>query len=152
MSNDVLVLNASYEPLTRVSWQRAAKLVFSGKTVVTEAHDDKFIRHKGEEVMEWPKTILLTRYIRVPYIYKELPYTKAGVLKRDNYLCVYCLGKADTVEHILPQSTHPELARDWMNTVAACFDCNNKRGDRPLSETSLVMQFEPHIPFGVRRK
>ena len=152
MSREVLVLNASYEPLSHVSWEKAVRLVFKGKAYVHESVEGKYIHHKGEPIMEWPKTVILSKYATIPYIYGPTPFSKHGVLKRDNYTCAYCLGKADTVEHILPQSTHPELARDWENCVAACFDCNNKKQDKPLSATGMKLLIQPYTPHGVRRR
>ena len=148
--SDVLVLNASYEPLTRVNWERAMILVVSGKAVIDEAVEGKFIRSKTME-FALPKVIRLLKYVRVPFVYGEVPWTKAGVMKRDNNVCVFCGKHADTVEHLLPQSRWPELSRDWMNTVAACFKCNNKKGDRTLEEAHMETLYEPHVPHKIRR-
>lgn len=48
--NDVLVLNASYEPLARVSWERAITLVIAKKAVIEEALEDRLIRSQHGEV------------------------------------------------------------------------------------------------------
>ena len=43
----VLLLNASYEPLTVVSWKRAMTLVISGRAEMVEQAGDRIIRSAG---------------------------------------------------------------------------------------------------------
>ena len=148
--SDVLVLNASYEPLSRVSWESAIRLVVTDKAVIDEAVPDRFIHHKNGK-FPWPKVLRLVNYVNVPFIYGEVPWTKQGVMKRDKYVCIFCGKKADTVEHLLPQSRWPELSRDWMNTAAACFKCNNKKGARTLEEAHMKTLYEPTVPHKIRR-
>jgi 5-methylcytosine-specific restriction endonuclease McrA len=148
--SDVLVLNASYEPMHRVSWQRAITLVVQNKAVIDEVVPDKWI-HYASGQFPWPKILRLVNYVKVPYQYGEVPWTKNGVLKRDKYVCIFCGKHADTVEHLQPVSRYPELARGWMNTAAACFKCNNKKSDRTVEEAGLELLFEPSVPYQLRR-
>lgn len=50
------------------------------------------------------------------------------ILERDGYVCAYCGGKADCVDHVIPwaysQSNSPS------NLVASCTDCNAMVSDR----------------------
>lgn len=52
------------------------------------------------------------------------------ILVRDNYICQYCGGKANTADHVKPKKTHPELALDPDNGVACCATCQNQKGDQ----------------------
>jgi 5-methylcytosine-specific restriction endonuclease McrA len=56
------------------------------------------------------------------------------VLVRDGYSCQVrgprCRGHANTVHHVLPSSTHPELFWDPSNLQAACHSCNYGGGAR----------------------
>lgn len=149
--NDVLVINATYENLGRIAWQRAITLVISEKAIIEDAVPDKFIRHPGGS-FPFPKVVRLLRYVKVPFAYGDVPWTKAGVLKRDHYKCAYCEKEADTVDHILPMSRYPELGRDWMNTVAACFKCNNAKSARTPEEAHMVLLIEPSVPKGFHRR
>ena len=63
---NTLVLNASYEPLTTVSLQRAVVLVLQDKAVVEHAHPLGVIRGTGVSVPV-PRVIRLRRYVRVPF-------------------------------------------------------------------------------------
>jgi 5-methylcytosine-specific restriction endonuclease McrA len=148
--SDVLVLNASYEPLARVSWERAMRLVVADKAVIDEAEPDKFVRHKNGK-FPWPKIIRLVRYVKIKFLYGEVPFSKAGVLKRDNYLCAYCNKKANTIDHIFPVSRGGEV-RDWMNVVASCYPCNSRKDARTPEEAHMELLFQPFIPKGVRRR
>lgn len=149
--SDVLVLNASYEPLNRVPWSRAMRLIVQEKAVVDEAEPGKFVRHKNGSY-PWPKIIRLVRYVKIKFVYGEVPFSKNGVLKRDNYLCAYCNKKANTIDHINPVSRYPEGARDWMNVVSSCFPCNQYKNDRTPKEAHMKLLFEPFVPKGVRRR
>ncbi len=47
--------------------------------------------------------------------------------------CAYCeirLGSLE-IEHIQPQSTHPELVTDWSNLLLACGYCNKFKSNKP---------------------
>jgi hypothetical protein len=44
--------------------------------------------------------------------------------------CVYCGGKADTKEHVIPVSQGG--GNDWSNVTVACRQCNMMRGNTPL--------------------
>jgi len=51
---------------------------------------------------------------------------RARVLSRDNYICQYCGGEADTVDHIIPRRLGG--LDDDGNLLAACSRCNNAKG------------------------
>ena len=71
----------------------------------------------------------------------ELPF---GVLRRDQHICAYCGGRADTVDHILPRCRGG--GDTWFNLVAACQSCNGLKGDRTPQEAGMTMirkAFEP---------
>ncbi len=62
----------------------------------------------------------------------EPTLTKEMLLARDRYLCAYCaqsfrFGELD-MEHNVPISKGG--ATSWMNLVAACKACNNRKADR----------------------
>lgn len=144
MTAAVLVLNASYEPISRTRIQRAMALVVSGRAVIEEAVPDMWVRHKSGRY-PWPKLIRLLKYVRVPFRYGPEAWSRAGVLRRDNYKCVFCGKHADTLEHIVPTSRGGD-PRGWLNTAAACSPCNGKKSDRTLKEARMKLLFEPHIP------
>lgn len=144
MSGKVLVLNASYEPISLTRFGRAMAMIVNGTAVVEEAIPDKFVRH-ASGMIPWPRVLRLIRYVKVPFRAGPTPWSRRGVLERDGHTCVFCSKHANTIEHILPKSRGGE-ARCWLNTVAACSPCNNKKGNRTLEESGMVLLFEPFIP------
>jgi len=41
---ETLVLSTGYEPLARITWQRAIQLLFLGKVEIVEEYDDRLVR------------------------------------------------------------------------------------------------------------
>ena len=52
------------------------------------------------------------------------------VLARDNFVCHYCGGDADQVDHVIPVSKAPELVMSFDNAVACCKRCNVQKGNK----------------------
>lgn len=79
------------------------------------------------------------------YASGRLQYTRAGVLKRDKYLCAYC-GKpgATTMDHVVPRSRGGR--GEWLNAVAAHSGCNEKKGSRTPEEAGMPLLWQPWIP------
>jgi 5-methylcytosine-specific restriction endonuclease McrA len=78
----------------------------------------------------------------------QMPVTNERLFKRDRHVCAYCGGRFTdlqlTREHILPRSRD---GRDtWMNLVAACKDCNNRKDDRTPEEARMPLLYLPYVP------
>ena len=66
------------------------------------------------------------------------------MLLRDGRRCGYCAGHGTTVDHILPRSRGGR--NTWLNTIAACEGCNQRKGDRTPAEAGMVLRFEATTP------
>ena len=55
------------------------------------------------------------------------------ILSRDNFVCYYCGGDADQVDHVIPVSKAPDLVLSADNAVACCKRCNVAKGNRSQS-------------------
>ncbi len=135
----VALLNASYEPLGKVSFQHAVKMLFREVATVEEPHGDRMIGPHP-----WPKVIRLVRYVVAKWLYRPAGFTRQGVIKRDRQRCAYCGGRATTVDHLLPQSRGGGWT--WLNTVAACEPCNGRKANRTPAEAGMRLRFEPYSP------
>lgn len=51
-------------------------------------------------------------------------------LNRDGHTCGYCGQAADTVDHIVPVASNPEMALSLDNLISACKSCNSAKGSR----------------------
>lgn len=143
LSFQVLVLNASYEPLHFCSARRAIVLLMKGKAVDVEC-DGNFFRSPSRTI-RLPVVIKLSRYIVLP-AKREVAFSKRNIFKRDNYSCQYCGASSPelTLDHIVPRSRGGLTT--WENVVVACQSCNLKKGNRPLAETSLKLLRKPKKP------
>jgi 5-methylcytosine-specific restriction endonuclease McrA len=141
----VLLLNATFEPLTALPLRRAVVLVVCGKAVVLHGDSAGLVLHSANRTVEVPSVIKLSTYVRVPYR-ARVPLTRAGLMYRDRYRCAYCGGRADTIDHVVPRSRGG--AHSWQNCVASCARCNHRKADRMLSELGWGLRTTPSAPRG----
>lgn len=144
----ITLLNATYEPLQTVSLTRAIRLLAREKAEILEYEDNVYIRSAtGEEIWPMPKVLRLIRRVKVNLdkIYGPPQVSKKGILTRDNHICAYCGAHgANTVDHIHPRSKGGKST--WMNLVAACRDCNNRKRDRSPEEAGMKLRVTPYAP------
>ena len=144
----VLVLNASFEPVSITRAKNALKLLVKGAAVAEEDY--------GVEVypgIPLPCVIRLRNYKKIPIRISIL--TRSNIYARDRYLCQYCGSKEGstriihgkpvkvilTLDHVLPESRGGPWV--WDNLVSACRECNLKKGDRTPEESGMALL---HIP------
>jgi 5-methylcytosine-specific restriction endonuclease McrA len=144
--NQVLVLNASYEPLNVTSVRRAHVLVFKGKAEVIE-HLEQPLR-SATDTYPWPHVIRLVQYVRVPRAIKR-KISRRALFARDGWRCVYCGNAAGrlTLDHVVPRSRGGESV--WENVVTSCAPCNHRKGNRTLEEAQMVLHLLPKAPAPV---
>lgn len=61
--------------------------------------------------------------------------------------CQYCgtkVGKNATIDHVIPKSRSGKT--DYLNCVASCHACNNKKADRTPNEASMKLMKKPRNP------
>ncbi len=138
----VLLLNATFEPLTVVTAKRAVVLMLTGKAECVQAALEGAF-HSESLTIPAPSVMRLSRYVRVPYR-RSVPMTRAGVLRRDGRRCAYCGKRADTIDHVVPRSRGGQ--HTWDNCVAACRLCNSRKADRLLAELGWTLAALPSPP------
>src|SRR2546422_7989956 len=112
----VLVLNASYEPLNVTSVRRAHVLVYKGKAEVIEELDQPL--HSATDTYPWPHVIRLVSYVRVPRAVQR-KISRRALFARDSWRCVYCGTTAGplTVDHVIRRSRGGEPVRENVRTA-----------------------------------
>lgn len=141
MTSSALLLSVGYEPLHIVAGRRALVLVLGGKAdVVTEGDE---VVHSEHLEMPVPSVIRLRYFVRVPFR-AHLPLTRRNVVTRDRGRCVYCGGRGNTVDHVIPRSRGGEHV--WHNVVTACLRCNGHKADRTLDELGWSLGVTPRAP------
>jgi 5-methylcytosine-specific restriction endonuclease McrA len=140
---DVLVLNFTYEALNITSFQRAVKLIFSGKAEVVTGRSQMLKSTRYE--MRLPSIIRMLYYIRRPM--QKVALTKKNILLRDDYTCQYCNLKGErlmTVDHVVPKSKGGPST--WENLVCACMRCNNRKNNRTPDHANMPLKRKPKAP------
>ena len=140
-----IILNADYTFLNIVSWQKAITLIVKGKTEVLR-HTEKVVSNFEKTVIfKIPAVMRLIKIIRV--IYRTgVPFNKRNVIVRDEFKCSYCgiESKSLTVDHVIPLSKGGKS--NFENCVAACKECNAKKGNKLPSEIHMYIQKRPYHP------
>ena len=123
----VLVLNASYEPLNVTTVRRAHVLVFKGKAEVIEELDQPLRSATG--AFPWPHVIRLVQYVRVPRTLQR-KISRRALFARDGWRCMYCGTTSGrlTLDHVVPRSRGGDSV--WENVVTSCAPCNMRKGNR----------------------
>src|SRR5262245_62126607 len=146
---DVLVLNATYEPLAVLDARRAVVLLLDEKADLIERDANRRAVRSPSVEVPMPAVVRLRHLVKAPRR-ASVPISRQGVLLRDRYECAYCLDQwADTVDHVVPRSRGGR--HEWRNVVAACRPCNHRKGDRLLTELGWRLRFQPTEPTRARR-
>ncbi|MFI6310497.1 HNH endonuclease [Nocardia fusca] len=141
----VLLLNATYEPLTALTARRAIVLLVCDKADAVHHDPTGPVLHSAGAAVSIPSVIRLRTYVRVPYR-ARVPMTRAALMQRDRYRCGYCGGKAETIDHVVPRSRGGE--HSWENCVASCAPCNHRKADKLLSELGWTLRAPLVSPKG----
>jgi 5-methylcytosine-specific restriction endonuclease McrA len=138
----VLVLNASYEPLNVCTVRRAHVLVFKGKAEVLEELHQPL--RSATSTFPWPHVIRLLQFVRVPRAVKR-KISRRALFARDGHRCVYC-GATNrlTLDHVVPRSRGGDSV--WENVVTSCAPCNLRKGNRLPEEVEMRLLVSPRPP------
>jgi len=147
LNRKVLLLNASYEPLSLVTAPKALTLVWRRVAEVLEPDRGRFVRTTRFE-FELPSVIRLTQYIPIRQRQNRVT-NRHRIFARDRYRCQYCGRRGTafdlTLDHILPKSRGGRTVAD--NLVTACRACNNRKGDRTPEEARMPLLTNPAALF-----
>ena len=140
-----LILNADYQPLSYYplslwSWQDAVKAVFLDRVAVVNEYEQT-VRSASFE-MPIPSVVALKDYVPQN---RSPAFTRFNLFLRDGFECVYCGSSNElTFDHLIPRrlggKTH------WNNIVAACSNCNLKKGGRLARDAGMRLRQQPFRP------
>lgn len=141
---NVLLLNASYEPLRVINWKRALTLFFAGKVEVLEEYN-RDIRSVSLTI-RLPAVVRLLNLIRVKT--RGVKFSRQHIYARDKYECQYCSRRLPpgelTYDHVIPRSRGGQT--DWTNIVTCCIPCNRRKGGKLLEQSGLRLRQPPQEP------
>ncbi len=142
LSANVLLVNASYEPMAVVALRRAVGLLYIEKAETVETNG--VILHSPSTAFPAPSVIRLTHYISPAR--RRIKFNRKNVLRRDGFRCQYC-GRKDaglTIDHVIPLALGGK--HKWGNVVACCHSCNNRKADRPPEKAKMKLRSRPREP------
>ena len=143
--NPSLVLNADYRPLSYLplsiwSWKDTIKGVFMDRINVV-AEYDKYVNSPSIKI-KIPSVVVLKEYIKPV---RSNAFTRFNLFLRDEFQCQYCGSKDDlTFDHVLPRAQGGKTT--WENVVAACSNCNLKKGSKSIKKSRLKLLKVPVRP------
>src|SRR5262245_6584205 len=98
-----LLLNATYEPIRVVSWQRAMTLWVQEKVEIIDTHDREV--RAVTFSFRLPSIVRLLRFVKVRNRH-QVKFSRANIYLRDDYRCQYCSRKFApedlTFDHVVP--------------------------------------------------
>jgi 5-methylcytosine-specific restriction endonuclease McrA len=143
LNKHVLVLNQNYEPLSVCSVKRAVVMVLLERAEIIETLDGYKLRSSSRSIPV-PSVVKLATFIRLPV--KNVLLSRKNIIKRDGGSCQYCGQKASqmTVDHVIPKNKGGQDT--WENLVAACGECNNRKGQRTPEQADMILQRKPRRP------
>jgi 5-methylcytosine-specific restriction endonuclease McrA len=147
MEGRALLLNASFQPLQVISWQKAIHLFFSGKVEIVE-NSEQVIRSVSLTI-PIPRVIRLIKYVPLHSRKTVVRFNRSNVFLRDHHTCQYCGTKPPysqlTLDHVNPVVKGGE--KSWENIVTACRTCNTKKGGRTPEEAGMRLKHPPREPI-----
>lgn len=141
-----LVLNASYEPLHIVTWQRAIQLLFQGKVEVVE-ESDREVR-TVRITIKVPAVLRLINYVPLARKKNIVRFSRVNIFLRDENRCQYCGTSFNrthlTLDHVIPIVQGGRKC--WENIVTACKPCNQRKGGRTPAQAGMQLIRKPRQP------
>jgi 5-methylcytosine-specific restriction endonuclease McrA len=142
LAEPVLLLNANYAPLSVCSTRRALGLYISGKAEMLQ--NGRGLVQTVSRSFPRPSVIRLGYMVKRPH--PRVRLTKREIFRRDQHTCQYCGWKSNhlTIDHVLPR--HLGGGHTWENLVAACPECNLKKGGRTIQQSNMKLLRVPQEP------
>lgn len=146
IGHHILAVDKNFIPMNVTSRRRSIKALIAGKAQILDL--------KTLERYDFTNEILTKPFQVIVY-----PHTQAvsearigmgggaaSVLRRDNHVCQYdnCSHRANTVDHVIPRCQGGKST--WMNLVAACFECNQRKGPHTPEQAGMKLKRKPASP------
>lgn len=98
--------------------------------------------------LEIKPIISLRSSVHVQRAHKAPAFNRDVLLRRDRLTCAYCgdvcKEKDLTMDHVTPVSRKGPTS--YMNLVAACKGCNNRKDNRTPEEARMPLLYVPYVP------
>lgn len=155
MSPQILALDVAGAPHRWLKVREAAHY-YATDMVAWAAGQHEFVLHGGTQRSTGVQSLISAssiiaikgRDFMVRHFNQVPTLTKEMLLARDRHICAYCAQRFRNdqldMEHIIPRSKGG--ADSWMNLVAACKACNNRKADRTPEAAGMKLHYVPYVP------
>lgn len=142
LNKAVLVLNMNYAPLMICTAKRAICLKYLEKVDIVETYQEEV--HSPSVTEKLPSIVKLKDFVH--YNSMDVVLSRKNIMLRDKHTCQYCGFKSTslTIDHIIPRERGG--LDHWDNLVAACQNCNIKKGNRSPEEINMSLIRLPRKP------
>lgn len=142
MAENVLVLNANFEPINVCDMRRAIGLILADRAAMVV--DGRGSIKTISRTFPRPSIIRLQKMVHRPR--NRVRLTRREVFRRDNFTCQYCgrRGVELTIDHVIPRQMGG--MHTWDNVVTACAACNHRKGGRKPEEAGMHLMHTPVEP------
>src|SRR2546422_9733754 len=141
-----LLLNATYEPLRVVNWQKAITLLWQGKVEGLEVYDREI--HGVSISIKLPAVMRLLEMVKLREAHRSVKFSRINIFTRDGVRGQYCRRQFHTegltFDHVIPIAKGGN--KTWENIVTACWGCNNRKSGRMPEEASMHLMRKPLKP------
>ncbi len=149
----ILQLDSQGMPNKWITWQTA--VTYHAKNLVAWEHGKvETVVHGGTSARTGERTTVVTSSILAvkgsagKRKHRTPTLNNRELFSRDDHMCAYCGGifpdSKLTRDHITPDSRGG--ADTWMNCVAACTRCNQKKDNKTPEEAGMLLLYAPYVP------
>jgi len=151
----ILTLDQHGAPHRWVNWQHAC-FYYARDMVAWVIGEHSFTIHGGINRVTGERSEIRTNSIIAirgkalggRSLLQTPPLTNRELFQRDRHVCAYCgetlSGSRLTRDHVHPVS---QGGRDiWMNVVAACRSCNQRKSGRTPEQARMELLYAPYVP------
>ena len=154
----VLVLSKAGTPINVNDYEDSLGDYFNGRAIILESYDHFRIRsgyRDGKRTVDMfcPSVIQMLTESKIHESQLPatdyLPCTRRNIYERDNGHCAYCDREITfsefTVDHVYPEEKGGLW--DWYNVRAACYECNNEKDNKTMSELGWEFKRRVDVPY-----
>jgi 5-methylcytosine-specific restriction endonuclease McrA len=139
-------MNASYEVVRLIAWQKAVVLLYTHKALAPGGYEDFYYLPTSDGTFQLPSAIVLKKYVRIPFY--DIRPTRKNIFRRDRLICQYTGKQLNfreaTIDHVIPTSRGGK--NTWENMVTCEKSINSRKGDRSLADAQMTLISTPKAP------
>ncbi len=139
-----LKLDASFRPIEVIDAIEALVMCIVGKASPIENYEKKI--SSPSQSFHLPAVIVLKTIVK--FRFSGVVCNRTNIILRDKNKCQYCGNNFPTeqltLDHVIPKSRGGK--NTWLNLVAACKKCNQKKGCKTPTEANMHPINKPKKP------